>query len=232
MATIQLSKTNTQVGFKSGDGGWGAGMALFQRTMDALVMPTAVSKAATEPPATNAPGDMFVLPQGPGGAWSGKGLQVAIYVAGDDIQAGWIYVVPREGWRVWVSDEDKFYTFNGTAWVADAASSNPAIVGFINEAASSMYYGGDLNTNGKVIRHDVTGPVTAELRSGSDFILPVGSTMSHRQVGAGQVTLVPGANTFNVPTGFVAKTARKGSVIMWHYVGNGTFDITGDLAAA
>jgi hypothetical protein len=231
MATIQLSKTNTQVGFKSGDGGWGAGMALFQRTMDALVMPTAIDKDVDTPPATNNPGDMFILnANNLGGAWGGKSQQLAVYVAGDDIQAGWIFLAPREGWRVWVSDEDKFYTFNGSAWATEAAASvDLSIVPVVNNALTAFTL--TAAHRGSMIRHANGDAITMTIPV--DLATPIGATGSHRQVSSGQVTIVPAAGvTLNVPTGFAAKTARQGSVLMWHKVDNNIFDLTGDLAAA
>ena len=45
--------------------------------------------------------------------------------AGDLVQytsSAWVRFAPLEGWRVWVSDEDLGYTYDGSSWLSDSAS--------------------------------------------------------------------------------------------------------------
>ena len=78
--------------------------------------------------------------------------------------------------------------------------------------------------------------ITATLQTISAGGWELGDVVTIRQVGAGQVTVTPSATvTINIPTGASAKTRTQGSTIMLHYVDSasgGTWDITGDLAAA
>jgi hypothetical protein len=78
--------------------------------------------------------------------------------------------------------------------------------------------------------------ITATLQTLSAGGWELGDVVTIRQVGAGQVTVTPSATvTINIPTGASAKTRTQGSTIMLHCVdtaSGGTWDITGDLAAA
>lgn len=78
--------------------------------------------------------------------------------------------------------------------------------------------------------------ITATLQTISAGGWELGDVVTIRQVGAGQVTVTPSATvTINIPTGASAKTRVQGSTIMLHFVDSasgGTWDITGDLAAA
>ena len=67
----------------------------------------------TAPPGGESIGDAYLLPAAPTGAWSAYGKHVAAYT-----QRGWVYIAPRNGMIVYVSDEDIYRRYNGTAWVA------------------------------------------------------------------------------------------------------------------
>jgi len=66
----------------------------------------------TAPPASPAEGDRYIVPASATGAWSGKTNQIAEYQSG-----AWVYYVPVVGWTAYVDDEQKVYSWNGTAWV-------------------------------------------------------------------------------------------------------------------
>lgn len=65
------------------------------------------------PPASPAIGDRYIVGTGTAtGAWASKNTQIAEWDG-----AAWDFYVPSEGWTCWVDDEDKVYSWNGTAWV-------------------------------------------------------------------------------------------------------------------
>lgn len=66
----------------------------------------------TAPPASPAEGERYIIPAGATGVWSGKTSQIAEYQS-----AAWVYYVPAVGWTAYVDDEQKIYSWNGTAWV-------------------------------------------------------------------------------------------------------------------
>lgn len=66
----------------------------------------------TAPPASPAEADRYIIPAGATGVWAGKTGQIAEYQA-----AAWAYYAPAVGWTAYVDDEQKIYSWNGTAWV-------------------------------------------------------------------------------------------------------------------
>lgn len=71
----------------------------------------------TAPPGGETIGDAYLLPAAPTGAWSAYGKHVAVYT-----QRGYVYIAPRDGMLVYVSDEDIYKRYNGTTWVAGFGS--------------------------------------------------------------------------------------------------------------
>ncbi len=49
------------------------------------------------------------------GAWAGQDGKITYYDG-----ANWQFVTPEEGWLVYISDENKYYTYTGSAWVITA----------------------------------------------------------------------------------------------------------------
>lgn len=70
------------------------------------------NRTTTAPPGTPVVGDRYIIPTGATGAWAGKTDQIAEYAAG-----AWNYYPPSVGWTSYVDEEQKIYSWNGTAWV-------------------------------------------------------------------------------------------------------------------
>lgn len=66
----------------------------------------------TAPPGSPVEADRYIIPAGATGVWAGKTNQIAEYAAGS-----WSYYVPAVGWTAYVDDEQKIYSWNGSAWV-------------------------------------------------------------------------------------------------------------------
>jgi hypothetical protein len=81
--------------------------------LDGLVHLAVLSRVLATPPASPLDGDRYLIPAGATGGWSNHVGQIALRMEG-----AWRYVVPREGWRMWVSNEDALLTFDGTIWIA------------------------------------------------------------------------------------------------------------------
>jgi hypothetical protein len=80
---------------------------------DALLNRGAISKAIATPPTSPVDGDLYIVAASATGAWAGKSNQIAIY----NSSKNWFFITPNEGLTIWVNNEDKLYTFNGTNWV-------------------------------------------------------------------------------------------------------------------
>lgn len=88
------------------------------RGLDALVMPRVMDRDLTAPPGFNVDGDCYIVATGAAGAWGSHAGHIARFSG----IAGWEFYVPKEGWRVYVIDEQAFVTWNSTAWVRADAS--------------------------------------------------------------------------------------------------------------
>jgi hypothetical protein len=68
-------------------------------------------KDLTAPPGGEAKGDRYLIVGTGTGAWSGQIGNIAIYNG-----SGWNFITKKEGFIIWVQDENLFYLYNGSAW--------------------------------------------------------------------------------------------------------------------
>lgn len=80
--------------------------------LDAMLNTGVIDKDLTAPPGSPASGDLYIVASGATGAWAGKDNQIAWY------NGAWKFIAPAEGLTFWVKDEDKLYSWNGTAWAS------------------------------------------------------------------------------------------------------------------
>lgn len=69
------------------------------------------NRTTATPPTSPTAGDRYIIASGASGAWADKTNQIAEY------QTSWTYYTPSVGWTAYVDDEQKVYSWNGTAWV-------------------------------------------------------------------------------------------------------------------
>ena len=122
MTAITLPNSGLTAGYLDGEAGWGTGMNLNLRLIDALLHPRVAYKGLTVPPTGAVSGAVYIVGASATGAWSGKADQFAIWMAGDDLTPGWAFVAPKNGWEAYVVDEAVTYVFNGSAWVVDTVT--------------------------------------------------------------------------------------------------------------
>ena len=87
-------------------------LAILDQVVSALV----VDKDLSTPPGSPANGSMYIVKATGLAAWAGHNNELAFWL---DAVAAWTFVVPWDGCRVWVTDEDIWYQWSGSAWVAD-----------------------------------------------------------------------------------------------------------------
>lgn len=84
-----------------------------------------VAARMSTPPPSPAPGARYIIAGSPTGAWTS-------YAQHDIVEAdgtgGWIRYTPAEdcGWIAYVQDEDIYYTFRASAWVAEVTVASEA----------------------------------------------------------------------------------------------------------
>jgi hypothetical protein len=81
------------------------------RLLDGLVQLSVRDRDLTAPPGSPADGDRYIIGSGATGDWAGWDLNVALWSDGV-----WQKLVPREGWRAWIADEEVLLVWDGAAW--------------------------------------------------------------------------------------------------------------------
>lgn len=87
------------------------------RVLDALVNSGVEDKDLATPPGSPANGALYIVGAGATGAWASQDGKLAQYYS-----SAWYFHAPKEGWIVYIKDEDLIYAYNGSAW----ASAPPA----------------------------------------------------------------------------------------------------------
>jgi hypothetical protein len=64
-----------------------------------------------ETPASHAEGARYHLGATPTGDWTGQGGDIAI-----SFGSVWYFFTPKEGWLMWVDNEDVLYVYDGSTW--------------------------------------------------------------------------------------------------------------------
>ena len=90
--------------------------------IDAALQISIVSRDETTPP-LSVPGDAYLVATGSVDGWAGRDGEIAFAVA-----AGWDFLQPKSGWRIWVASETVWISFDGTKWITNglAVSTNGA----------------------------------------------------------------------------------------------------------
>ncbi len=139
--------------------------------LDALAMLVLEAREALSPPVMAGEGQAWALAAAPSGDWAGQGGRIAIRQGG-----GWVFAVPRRGWRAWVVEEGATAVFDGTAWRGGALALSPGGAGSfvrIKEFDHAVTAGGTSLTDGTIpedvlvlaVGARVTAPLTGTLSS-------------------------------------------------------------------
>lgn len=168
-------------GWNVDEGGWDVGDDLGRQIIDCLLLGVVKSQVATLPSSGQAAGDVYLLTAGA----ATHANEIAMWLLNRAGVGGWVYLVPKAGWRVQVADEldalsvPKVYAYTGSTWVLPAGSGGGAGM------ANPMTTAGDL----------IVGGV-----AGVPSRLPVGSTGMVLGVAAGAPAWVdPPASGTSLP---------------------------------
>lgn len=78
--------------------------------LDSLVMGGIKDRDLSDPPESPSNGDRYIVKTAGVNAWEGHNEELAIYYD------GWIFIPPKQGWRLWVDDEYIMILYDGTVW--------------------------------------------------------------------------------------------------------------------
>lgn len=103
------------------------------RRLDQLAQASVASRTTAAEPGSPSDGDAYILPSSPSGTdWDNfSEHSIAAYQDG-----AWIEITPKEGWRVWVADDNEFVVFDGSTWDHLSASASLTKLG-VNTTADA-----------------------------------------------------------------------------------------------
>lgn len=114
-----------QIDYTTQGAAWFTAAKALLRALDGLVQAGVKDKDLTSPPGSPANGDRYIVGASATGAWATHDGAIARYQTSDvEAGAGWEFFAPKEGWRVWVDDEDQVYTYTGSAWAVQAVGAD------------------------------------------------------------------------------------------------------------
>jgi hypothetical protein len=109
-----------QVGWASGDDGWGDGMNNNLEILIYLLHQGVVDLDTATPPGSPSIGDAYIVAPTATGDWAGEEGEIAIWwQSGADVSAEWKFVDPdadMAGLVLWDQDTEEFVVWTGTAW--------------------------------------------------------------------------------------------------------------------
>lgn len=179
------------------------------RILDAVVMPTVKDLDLTGPPGGEADGDTYIPAATATGAWAGHEDDIAYYKS-----SAWIFVTPAEGWQVYVQDEDTFYVFNGSAWLAagDASGGSYDLGGGIGGKPSA---GEEIFRLPMVRAVDFPDDLAGSRGSAGTTGTSTSSVFSIKKNGTqfATMTFAAGAATATFATGSAAESFAAGDVL-------------------
>lgn len=88
--------------------------------IDAALQLNVISRSVIAPPLSVA-GEVYLVPDAPTGDWEAQSGALAFAVG-----EGWDFIAPQSGWRIWVADEAKWISFDGTSWISGALATTPS----------------------------------------------------------------------------------------------------------
>jgi hypothetical protein len=99
--------------------------------LDFIIQLAAAQRNVNDPPETPANGNIVLVGPSPTGVFVGHAGDLVAYYD------GWIFATPNEGWRMWVSDEDVNYYYDGTSWLVDNPSGQGLAFKFEYDSATA-----------------------------------------------------------------------------------------------
>jgi hypothetical protein len=127
---IVLSYSGEEISIVSDGGNWRCYGHTPPHFKSAQGIITVVDRLSA-PPGGEVEGSVYLLTSSPSGDWSSFSEHDLVQYT----SSAWVRFAPREGWQVWVADEDATYRFDGSSWLSNVASDTQA--GIVEYAVQS-----------------------------------------------------------------------------------------------
>lgn len=159
----------------------------------------------TSLPGSPTNGDVYVLTDAAGS----HPTEIAIRDNG-----AWVYTVPQEGWRMWIDDENAYYTFSGTAWTlfagparrnfvmqlsGTALASSEILMAITPNGDETLTFAGNMaNSTGKKMTGGTnpgstfTGNINKNNSTVGTWVISTSGVVSFTTTGSAAISLAPG----------------------------------------
>jgi Protein of unknown function (DUF2793) len=180
--------------------------------LDAILGNGCKSRVSAAPPTTPTEGDVYIIPAGASGAWSGKDGKLAQY-----LNAAWLFYTPQTGWRTWVADEADTVLYDGAKWTRQetmALGSETNIFKQCLNIIRNLVIVGTIDNNSSNIRVKSLGTAKVQIHNASNNGIELGSDNK-----ASFVNAIPVLQTYTVATLPSAATFINGMIIVSNETG-------------
>jgi len=116
--------------------------------LDALLQASVIGRDLTAPPGGESNGDRWLVAAGATGDWAGHDDEIALWYD------GWLFFAGRNGWRLWVEDEQVWLGHDGADWFVVGA---PVQITISGSGAMTAAQARERGT--QVLIADTDGPV-------------------------------------------------------------------------
>lgn len=150
------------------------------RRLDALVQLSVIDRDLTAAPGSPAEGDRYIVASGATGVWDDWDLNIAAYLNG-----GWVKLVPREGWLVFVTDENALVTYREDTGAWQVIAGTETTVAAISAHGAQMQF--------RILEELIA--TSSGATKDSTILIPNGSIVLN--VSERVVTTITGATSFS-----------------------------------
>lgn len=164
--------------YDPGQRNWGTSLSEDLRRLSVLVQATVLSRSTPLPLAGNV-GDITVVPAG-----SPANTHAIAVWDGEPGAEDWVFLIPQEGWEVWVADEARRLRFAGGAWIE---LPRPGIVPIRTLAGTTHVL--ELIDTGTIIETTGASPLTVTIPDEASVLFEIGTLINVTQTGSGVATI-------------------------------------------
>ena len=181
--------------YDPGQRNWGTSLSEDLRRLSLLVQARAASRN-TPLPATGSAGQILIVPAAAGA----NANALALWDQAAGVPA-WVFLVPQEGWQIWVTDEARYVRFTAGGWIEVP---RPGVVRIRTLTVTAHTL--EAVNMGSILETTGSSAVTVTIPAEATVPFETGTLINVTQVGAGVATVraAAGVSLNGITAGSVA----------------------------